>query len=108
MPSTHSATISHFAVYVPLACAYLPIHPAFPQNQWTRILPPLIVVPWALSIIRSRIWLGHHTWEQCAVGCLYGTVYSLALFTLWVNGANKYGRMIEEEVNSLLLRMLGA
>jgi len=27
MPSTHSASITYFAVFIPLACAYLPIQP---------------------------------------------------------------------------------
>ncbi|EJD03646.1 uncharacterized protein FOMMEDRAFT_19035 [Fomitiporia mediterranea MF3/22] len=102
MPSTHSATISHFGVYIPLACFYLPLHPSFPQSQYTRIIPPFIVIPWAIGIIRSRIWLGHHTWQQCAVGCLYGISFSLVWFALWVNGVNKYGRIVEEEVNRLI------
>ena len=104
MPSTHSATISHFAVYIELACLFLPIHPSFPLNEWTRYLPPFLVIPWALEIIRSRIWLGHHTWQQCAVGVLYGTVFSFAWFALWVNGANEYGRIVEEQIDRLILR----
>ncbi|KAG8820352.1 hypothetical protein FRC19_008945 [Serendipita sp. 401] len=29
MPSTHSATISYYATFITLSCAYLPIHPLF-------------------------------------------------------------------------------
>ena len=50
MPSTHSATITYYATYVPLACLYLPIHASLPQSTLTRVVPPLIVVPWASLI----------------------------------------------------------
>ncbi|KAI5121162.1 hypothetical protein M0805_007159 [Coniferiporia weirii] len=96
MPSTHSATITHFAVYIPLACAYLPVHPSLPQSQWTRLIPPVIVVPWAMAIVHSRMWLGHHTWQQCAVGCLYGIAFALSWYGLWINGLSQVGQAVEE------------
>lgn len=101
MPSTHSATITHYAVYIPLACLYLPIHPSFPNSPLTRYLP-LLVVPYAAEIVGSRIWLGHHTWQQCAAGVLYGSVFALVWFKLWVSGLNVYGQAVEQQLNRLI------
>lgn len=95
MPSTHSAVITHFAVYIPLACAYLPLHPSLSNSKWTRLLPSLIAVPWASAIVYSRMWLGHHTWPQCLAGCLYGTAFALIWFELWTNGFNALGQSAE-------------
>lgn len=102
MPSTHSAVITHYAVYIPLACAFLPIHPALPDAPWTRSLPPLIAVPWACAIVYSRIWLGHHTWPQCLAGCLYGAVFALAWFKLWTGGISALGQAVERRVHDAL------
>ena len=104
MPSTHSAVITHFAVYIPLACRYLPLHPSLPQLElWTRLIPPLIVVPWAFAIVRSRIWLGHHTWPQCVVGCAFGAIWALGWFALWTKGGvSVLGREVEGFVDGLM------
>lgn len=95
MPSTHSATITYFAVYVPLACAFLPLHPSLPDHAMSRIIPVSIVVPWAALIAMSRVWLGHHTWEQVAAGCSYGVGFAALWFALWTKGLNDYGRLLE-------------
>ena len=95
MPSTHSATSTHYAVFVLLACHYLPIHSSLPQAPFVRLVPPLVIVPWAFIVIQSRIWLGHHTWAQCAVGCLVGASFSLGWFTLWTHGVDRLGLAVE-------------
>ena len=102
MPSTHSAAITYFAVYIPLACAYLPRHPSLPDSEWTTALPPLVVIPWAIAIVYSRIWLGHHTWPQCIAGCVYGAAFSFAWFRLWTNGLNSYGQLAETKLHDIL------
>ncbi|KAI0094194.1 PAP2-domain-containing protein [Irpex rosettiformis] len=94
MPSTHSATITFYAVYTLLAARYLPIHHSFPSN--IRTLGPWIVVPWAATIAVSRIWLGHHTWPQVGAGSLVGCLVGVAWFTAWIQGLNVYGRTVEE------------
>ncbi|KAJ7155982.1 hypothetical protein C8R43DRAFT_884150 [Mycena crocata] len=100
MPSTHSATIAYYATFVPLACVYLPLHPSlFPG---ARVLTPLVVLPWAALIALSRVWLGHHTWPQVAVGCAYGVAFAGVWFSLWTRGLNEHGRMAEEFVKSYL------
>jgi len=99
MPSTHSATITYYATYVPLACLYLPIHASLPQSTLTRVVPPLIVVPWASLISISRIWLGHHTWPQVTVGCSYGLAFACVWFIAWTHGLSEYGKTLEQSSN---------
>ncbi|KAF9053662.1 DnaJ-domain-containing protein [Hymenopellis radicata] len=41
-----------------------------------RTLPPLVIVPLALLIALSRLWLGHHTVPQVLAGCSYGILFS--------------------------------
>ncbi|KAJ4000801.1 DnaJ domain-containing protein [Lentinula boryana] len=91
MPSTHSTTITYYATYTLLASIYLPIHHTLPQSWMSRILPPLIVLPWATVIALSRIWLGHHTLAQVSVGCSFGFAFAWLWFYMWTNGLNKYG-----------------
>ncbi|KAI0772888.1 hypothetical protein BD413DRAFT_542912 [Trametes elegans] len=96
MPSTHSAVITHYAVYVALACAYLPIHPSLPASPaLSRVVPVLIVLPLAGTIAVSRIWLGHHTWTQVAAGCAYGMLFAPLWFKLWTGGLDEYGHVLE-------------
>lgn len=102
MPSTHSATITFFGTYIPLACIWLPIHPSLPQSRFTWLVPPLIVVPWASLIAVSRIWLGHHTWQQVAVGCSYGFAFAWLWFTMWSHGLVEHGRVVEQFLDSQL------
>ncbi|KZT02493.1 PAP2-domain-containing protein [Laetiporus sulphureus 93-53] len=98
MPSTHSATITFFAVYITLSCLYLPIHPSLPSRMITRVLPPLIVLPWATTIAVSRTWLGHHTWLQVGAGCACGLIFAPIWFNIWIRGGNEYGRMLEQAI----------
>jgi len=95
MPSTHSAVIAYYAAYSALACIYLPLHRSLPDSQLTRIIPPLIVLPWAAAIAVSRTWLGHHTWPQVAVGCTYGFIFTPVWFHLWTHGWNEHGNLLE-------------
>ncbi|KAI0937267.1 hypothetical protein AcW1_001290 [Taiwanofungus camphoratus] len=98
MPSTHSAVITYFAAYITLACAFLPIHRSLPSGTITRLLPPLIVLPWASIIAISRIWLGHHTYPQVVAGVAYGLLFTPIWFTIWIRGGNEYGRMLEQSL----------
>lgn len=99
MPSTHAAVVGFQAAYVLLACLALPIHPNFPQSTISRILPPLVVVPWATAIIVSRVRLGYHTWAQVIVGLLYGVCTAAGMFSLWKNGwKDSYGAMVDRYI----------
>ncbi|EIN14015.1 hypothetical protein PUNSTDRAFT_95511 [Punctularia strigosozonata HHB-11173 SS5] len=100
MPSTHSATISYYATFILLACAHSAIHPTLPAHPLTRIIPPLIVLPWALAIAASRVWLGHHTGAQVGVGCAYGVAWAAAWYHWWTHYGIEYGRILEQFVNS--------
>ncbi|KAJ6630787.1 hypothetical protein B0H10DRAFT_1983026 [Mycena sp. CBHHK59/15] len=102
MPSTHSATIAYYTTFVPLACMYLPVHPSLPTGWVSRVLPPIVVMPWASLIASSRVWLGHHTWIQVAAGCAYGVVFACIWFSLRTHGLNEHGRTVEELFNSYL------
>ncbi|KAJ7774642.1 PAP2-domain-containing protein [Mycena maculata] len=103
MPSTHSATISYYATFLALACVYLPLHPSLPASTLVRALVPVVVLPCATLIALSRIWLGHHTWPQVAVGCTYGVGFAGVWFTLWVNWLQEHGRTAEGIFNSFFL-----
>jgi dolichyldiphosphatase len=95
MPSTHSASMGYYAVYISLACYYLPIHHSLPQSILTRIVP-LAIVPWAGVVMSSRVWLAHHTWAQVSAGCAYGSLFAVGVFSLWINGGmTMYGPSIE-------------
>lgn len=37
-------------------------------------------------VVFSRVWLGHHTWGQVAVGSGYGASFATLWFILWVRG----------------------
>ncbi|KAI0322731.1 phosphatidic acid phosphatase type 2/haloperoxidase [Amylostereum chailletii] len=97
MPSTHSATITYFGTYIPLACAFLPIHPSLSYSTFTRLWPPLVVVPCAILIAVSRVWLGHHTWPQVIVGCSYGAAWAFLWFRIWTHGMSDFGQLVEQE-----------
>lgn len=97
MPSTHSATISYFVTYITLACAYLPLHFSLLHGStFIRVLSPVVVLPWAATILASRVWLGHHTWPQVFVGAAFGLVFGSLWFEVWQRGGNAYGRVLEE------------
>jgi hypothetical protein len=102
MPSTHSAVISYYAAYFPLACAYDHTDTFLPAGSVWRVFMPPVVVIWATFIALSRIWLGHHTWPQVAVGCLYGIVFAFFWFTLWTSHLYEYGRLVDSAVDSLI------
>ncbi|KAH9982398.1 hypothetical protein BGW80DRAFT_1161103 [Lactifluus volemus] len=102
MPSTHSATITFYGTYIPLACAWLPLHPSLPENTLFRPLATLLAVPWALAVAGSRIRLGHHTVPQVAVGCAYGFTFAWGWFSLWTHGFNDLGRIAENHVRTYI------
>jgi len=94
MPSTHSATIACYATYIPLTYLYplynSPAHFGIPS----RALWSLLIVPGAVLIAVSRVWLGYHTWKQVAAGTTFGVVFSSLWFTLWVNAMEKHAMLM--------------
>jgi dolichyldiphosphatase len=97
MPSTHSAAIVFFASYIVFACWSLPMHHTLLSIPVLR-LAPLITTPWALNILASRVWLGHHTWAQVAAGAAYGFAWAVLWLVIWQDGVNEYGAMIENQL----------
>ncbi|KAJ8078760.1 hypothetical protein PM082_013043 [Marasmius tenuissimus] len=102
MPSTHSAVITFYMSYMFLACSRLPIHPSLPRSSLTRLVPPLICVPWGVAICQSRVWLGHHDWAQVLAGCAFGVAFSTAWFMAWVGGLNEHGQVAERYLHSYI------
>ncbi|KAF8516733.1 hypothetical protein BU17DRAFT_50707, partial [Hysterangium stoloniferum] len=89
MPSTHSASMAFYATYICATCSYLPLHRTFDMQVMSiplRDLVPVIVVPWAVLVLASRVWLGHHTWQQVGVGCGFGVGFAGVWFALWIVG----------------------
>ncbi|KAJ3525170.1 hypothetical protein NMY22_g10687 [Coprinellus aureogranulatus] len=102
MPSTHAAVVSFQAAYILLACLALPIHPAFPQSVASRLLPPLVIIPWAITIVVSRVKLGYHTWAQVVVGFLYGICAAAVMFALWKNSwKDSYGALADRYIQHM-------
>ncbi|KLO20698.1 PAP2-domain-containing protein [Schizopora paradoxa] len=106
MPSTHSAAITFYATYISLAAKFLPIHPSLPPSPLTRTLPVALAIPWASSVIYSRIRLGHHTWPQVGVGCAFGAIFAGMWFRLWTSGLNEAGWDVEMWTNAVMERSL--
>lgn len=104
MPSTHSAAITFYATYISLAAKLLPIHPTLPASSLTRTLPVALAIPWASSVIYSRIRLGHHTWPQVSVGCACGVAFAGLWFRLWVSGLDEVGHDLEVWTNTFIQR----
>ncbi|GAB1524598.1 hypothetical protein RhiTH_007752 [Rhizoctonia solani] len=104
MPSTHSAAITFYAVYIILAANLLPIHPAwhFPSSPYVRVIPSVISLPWATGVSLSRVGLHHHTMSQVGAGCLLGAITAGVWFKLWVMGLNQWGAVAETGLHNLL------
>ncbi|KAG9076911.1 hypothetical protein FS749_011237 [Ceratobasidium sp. UAMH 11750] len=104
MPSTHSAAITFYAIYIILSANLLPIHPAwhFPASPYVRVVPSVISLPWATGVSLSRVGLHHHTMTQVLAGCLLGAVTAAAWFQLWISGLNSWGAIAETALNSRL------
>lgn len=98
MPSTHSASIGYIATSTVLACIKLPIHESLWLESLWRTVPLLVVPPWSIMIMMSRVWLGHHTWPQVFAGACYGIVMAWMWYTMWTNGLNSIGEGVEEMV----------
>lgn len=103
MPSTHSAAIAFYASYITFACWGLPVHHSLIGVPYIR-LAPLITTPWALIILASRVWLGHHTWAQVAGGAAYGFGWSILWFCLWQDNLSEYSQVFEDILDSFIDR----
>ena len=99
MPSTHSATITFYGTYIPLACAWLPLHASLPPTPLLRPLAALVIVPWTCAVASSRILLGHHTTPQVIVGCIYGFTFACVWFWPWTHGLSDLGQIVERHVS---------
>lgn len=108
MPSTHSACITFYAVYICCASLYLPLHPSlYTLNGWVPCgiktsIPPFAAV-WAVSVIYSRVWMEHHTYPQVLVGALWGGACAAFWFTLWTRGGvSVIGNQVESRMWEIL------
>ena len=78
MPSTHSASTMYFAVYISLYLAASTRTLTVPLTLFITIL--LIA---ALSVVWSRVELGHHTRGQVIAGAIFGCLCARAWHSLW-------------------------
>src|SRR6266851_6693973 len=102
MPSTHSAAITFYGTYIPLACAWLPPHESLPGSRLFHPFIALVIVPWACAVASSRILLGHHTAPQVIVGCIYGFAFACVWFWLWTHGLSDWGRIVERHIRAYI------
>lgn len=77
MPSSHSAAIFFLNTY--LQCLF---NAAF---TWQNICILLFFHGFAISVVWSRVRLGHHTESQVIAGSLFGFSCALVAFYLWKN-----------------------
>ncbi|CAG8587561.1 9977_t:CDS:2 [Paraglomus occultum] len=78
MPSTHSASTIYFAVYISLYIASSTRTLTVPLTLFITIL--LIA---ALSVVWSRVELGHHTRGQVIAGTMVGCLCARLWHSLW-------------------------
>lgn len=104
MPSTHSSAVVCMAVYIMLAAARLPLHSSLADvfnsaraEYNLRILGPLMAHIWAVLILMSRVWLGHHTAPQVVAGAVFGGLFGLISFGAYVGGLDRIGWALEEQ-----------
>ena len=95
MPSTHSAIMGYYVCYIFLSYLYLPLHRSVLPGPALGMVFTVIVLPSTILILLSRVWLGHHTWPQVAVGSMYGIVFALGWFMMWFKGVDEYGQYLE-------------
>jgi len=77
MPSTHSSSIMYFATYISLHLFAKQLDPS------SIFLLLLILGMTSLSVVWSRVELGHHTYSQVIAGMILGCVYALAWDAWW-------------------------
>lgn len=102
--------MTYYASYISAGCFYLPLHKSLEFRTLSdgspvniRSLVPFVIIPWATMVICSRVWLGHHTWKQVAVGTAYGVCFAGVWFTMWVwTGLDLLGIQMEDTVVKLL------
>ncbi|KAG1715693.1 hypothetical protein ID866_1456, partial [Astraeus odoratus] len=82
MPSTHSSSCTFFAAYATFASIYLPLHS---RLHPLAVYSPIVMVPWAMLVVVSRVWLGYHTWPQVAAGTALGIGFASLWFRIWVD-----------------------
>jgi len=102
MPSTHSTAITYFGTYIPLACAWLPLHESLPESPLLRPFVALFMILLACTVAGSRILLGHHTVPQVIVGCIYGFTFACIWFGLWTHGLSDWGEIVEYYVREYI------
>ncbi|KAI6022674.1 hypothetical protein EDC04DRAFT_2727754 [Pisolithus marmoratus] len=104
MPSTHSSGCTYLATYAALASIYLPVHPRI--HPLLATYAPFVMIPWAALIVLSRVWLGHHTWPQVAVGTALGVCFATVCLRLWmedVGGVRTLGGELERWIDVSVL-----
>ncbi len=104
MPSTHSSAVVCMAVYIMLAADRLPFHSSLANvftSAWAesilRILGPVMADIWAVLILMSRVWLGHHTIPQVVVGAVFGGLFGLMSFGAYTSGLDRIGWRLEKQ-----------
>lgn len=107
MPSSHASTCTFLATYITIACLQLPVLPTLPSSV---IFAPVVILPWTFMIVMSRVWLGHHTWPQVAVGASLGVCCASFWFKLWVDdtaGIKTIALQVETMVNWTIFMISG-
>lgn len=79
MPSSHSSITIFFATFITLQLFSSNL------NYFTIISSSSIIYFTALSVVWSRVIIGHHTKSQVIVGMLLGLVCGILWNNLWWN-----------------------
>lgn len=118
MPSTHSASIAYFGVYLSLCIAFLKPHPRFLPNLLSRrgdsedfspIVRALLtagVLYGAVSVMWSRVRLTYHTSAQVIAGASVGSILAITFFSFWQHTLAPHAPVAEGIVEDLLILLL--
>ncbi|KDQ17751.1 hypothetical protein BOTBODRAFT_29904 [Botryobasidium botryosum FD-172 SS1] len=93
MPSTHSSTSAYFATVVTLCSLLRPFHDSLlPRGVtdadipfYVRLIPPAVMTSLGALVTLSRVWLGHHTYEQVGGGWVFGLLFGALWWNIWTN-----------------------
>ncbi|RWS27402.1 dolichyldiphosphatase 1-like protein [Leptotrombidium deliense] len=77
MPSQHTQFMAFFTIY---CCLFLILK--YKKSKWLRLIALFISISALLTVTYSRIYLVYHTWLQCVVGLLVGSIYASFWFCI--------------------------
>jgi len=108
MPSTHSASISFYMVYIAMA-----LYSASPSTTAPSFLlqhrVPLVAgtMLWGGAILCSRVYLGYHTVPQVLAGAMLGGTSGYICRRVWKEHMKTHGEKVLQQAIDRTFRFVG-